>query len=82
MHCNGCRLTTNILQTEIDQSHLAQLPDDGYMNTLDSITLNEPTCSEPSGSGIVESDPRDAFLSGTFVPMNFRKGTEQEIEAV
>ena len=49
------------------------------MNTLDSITLNEPTCSEPSASGIVENDPHDTFLSGTFVPMNFRKGTEQEI---
>ena len=41
----------------IDQSHLAQLPDDGYMNTLDFITLNDPTCSEPSASGIVENDP-------------------------
>ena len=71
--------STNILQTEIDQSHLAQLSDDGYMNILDSITLNEPTCSEPSASGIVENDPRNTFLSGIFVPVNVRKVTEQEI---
>ena len=39
--------------------------------------MNEPSCSEPSSN--VETDPYDTLLSGTFVPMNFRKSTEQEI---
>ena len=62
---------------ETDHSHLAQLPDDGDITTLASISLNKPSCSEQSSNA--ETDPYDTFLSGTFVPMNFRKGTEQEI---
>lgn len=41
--------------------------------------MDEPTCSEQSSNAESTHDPYDTFLSGTFVPMNFSRGTEQEI---
>ena len=63
--------------TEIDESHLCQLPIDGEIAIPTSIASNEAINEQESGS--VHSSVDDVFLSGTFVPMNFIRGAEKEI---
>lgn len=57
---------------EIDESHICQLPIDGEIAIPTTITSSESLSEQ-------ENCLDDTFLSGTFVPMNFTKGTEKEI---
>ena len=59
---------------EIDESHICQLPIDGEIAVPTTITSNESLSTSEQ-----ENCLDDTFLSGTFVPMNFTKGTEKEI---
>ena len=60
---------------EIDESHICQLPIDGEIAVPTTITSNESLSTSEQ-----ENCLDDTFLSGTFVPMNFTKGTEKEIK--
>ena len=59
----------------IDDAALARLPVDGDLNTLPSITLDDDQ-ELPAGE---TEDPYSSHLSGTFVPMMARQGTQQEM---
>ena len=60
----------------VDQSALAQLPEDGNVTGLSTITL--PLDDDDHVNDTTPLDD-DTFMSGTFVPMVPRKQTEQNV---
>ncbi len=61
----------------LDQDALSQLPEDGDLADLATVTLEDPIADEEPLEQ--SDDPYNAFLVGSFVPVNHRKNTEQEI---
>ena len=59
----------------IDEAALAQLPVDDDLTTLPSITLDDDQEMPADAS----EDPYSSHLSGTFVPMMPKQGTQQEM---
>ena len=63
----------------IDHNALAQLPHDGNLSEVMSVSLHHAASStEEQISTIQESDPYDAHLTRSFVPNATRSMTEQE----
>ena len=62
----------------IDHNAIAQLPDDGNLSNVTSITIESPEASDPPDATTESSDPYDAHLAQSFVPIATRSMTEQE----
>ena len=62
----------------IDHNAIAQLPDDGNLSNVTSITIESPEASDPPYATTESSDPYDAHLAQSFVPIATRSMTEQE----
>ena len=53
----------------IDQNALAQLPEDGNLSNVTSITIESPAASVPPDATTENGDPYDAHLAQSFVPI-------------
>ena len=62
----------------IDQNALSQLPEDGNLPDLSSITQEGPTEDDQAHSPTDSNDPDDANFSQSFVPTTTQSMTEQE----
>ncbi len=61
----------------LNREALSQLPEDGDLADLATVPLEDPVADEEPREQ--SDDPYNAFLAGSFVPVNHRKDTEREI---
>ena len=62
----------------INQNALARLPQDGNLSNLNSIVVDSPANSDQPDATPESSDPYDAHLAQSFVPIATQSRTEQE----
>ena len=62
----------------INQNALARLPHDGNLSNLNSIVVDSPANSDQPDATPESSDPYDAHLAQSFVPIATQSRTEQE----
>ena len=53
----------------IDHNAVAQLPEDGNLSNVTSITIESPEASDPPDATTESSDLYDAHLAQSFVPI-------------
>ena len=65
-------------QVHIDQNALAQIPEDGNLANIVSVSVDSPITGDQQASTAEEDDPYNAHLARSFVPNATRSTTEQE----
>ena len=79
--CSGFfHITCTTVQTmcAFDHNAIAQLPEDGNLSNVTSITIESSEASDPPDATPESSDPYDAHLAQSFVPIATCSMTEQE----